>query len=320
MKKILKYAVIVSCCITTLGAAAQKNGRDFTDIDAAAKKVGRLDSMTMGTITNLLTRNLEDKTDKARAIFTWITNNIAFDFKNARNGVTEKNASADVLLFRKATGAGYANLFQDMCSSAGIRCLTVNGFIKYGTEQIGDTKTEINHTWNVVQLGQSPDAWYYVDACMGSGYTDEAFKSFTKAFNPDYFFADLTIFNWEHYPDNTAWYLGPHVKGKNDFFDMPVVKPAAYSLGLKKITPDNGRLKIKVNKPVNFSYQVSLDAEVSKVAIVMGEGKKKKTKDIDFVLNGRTLSFNYKFEEEDNFPLTILVNGKEFMQYNAEIE
>ena len=130
----------------------------------------------------------------------------------------------------------------------------------------------------------------------------------------------MTIFNWEHYPDNTAWYLGPHTKGKKDFFDMPVVKPAAYELGLKKLSPDNGKVKIKVNKPLYFSYQVSLDAEISKVALIMGEGKKKKTKDVDFTLMGRTLSFSYKFDEEDNFPVTVLVNGKVFMEYAVEVE
>ena len=38
----------------------------------------------------------------------------------------------------------------------------------------------------MVQLGQSPDAWYYVDACRGSGYTDADFKTFTF-FNDEYF-------------------------------------------------------------------------------------------------------------------------------------
>lgn len=320
MNMILKPTISFIFSLVILNTTAQKIGRDFKEIDEAVKKMGALDSMNMGTISNLLTKKLDNKTDKARAIFTWIATNISYDIKNARKGVTDKNSSTDALLYRKATGTGYANLFQDMCSAAGIRCLTVNGFVKYGVDQIGDLKTEINHTWNVIQLGQSPEAWYYVDACRGSGYTDQEFKNFTKAFNPDYFFADLTIFNWEHYPDNTAWYLGPKPKNKKDFFDLPVLKPIAYELGLKRFSPDNGIIKVKVNKPVYFSYQIRPDADISKVTLAYGEGKKKKTKEMDFVITGKNLSFSYKFEEEDSFPVTILINGKELMEYDFEIE
>jgi len=315
-KKLLSLALI---CIT-LHAAAQKSGRDFTEIDAYVKKLGTLDSMNMGTISNLLTKNYENKTDKARAIFDWIAYNIVYDIKTARNGGSEKNSSTEVLLYRKATGSGYANLFQDMCSSAGIRCLTADGFIKFGIDQIGDDKTEINHTWDVVQLGQSPEAWYYVDACMGSGYTDAEFKTYTKSFNPDYFFADLTIFNWQHFPDNIAWYLGPRLKNKKDFFSMPIIKSAAYELGLKKLNPVEGSVKAKVGKALPFSYQISLEAEITKVQLAIGEGKKQKIKEVEFSLSGRILGFTYKFEEEGEFQVKVIVNGKELVEYKINVE
>ncbi|MBP6024110.1 transglutaminase domain-containing protein [Ferruginibacter sp.] len=317
LKKILPFALI---CIT-LPAIAQKAGRDFKAIDEFVKKLGTLDSMNMGTISNLLTKNYEDKTDKARAIFDWIAYNISYDYKVARSGGTEKNSSTEVLLYRKGTSAGYANLFQDMCSSAGIRCLTVDGFVKNNIEQINDKKIEINHTWAVVQLGLSPEAWYYVDACWGSGYTDADFKSFTKAFNPDYFFADLTLFNWQHYPDNIAWYLGPgRLKNKADFLNLPIIKSAAYEFGLKKFTPNDGAVKAKTGKPLYFSYQLNTNADISKVALVISDGKSKKTKDMDFVFSNNILSFSYKFEDEDSFPVTVLVNGKELMTYAVEVE
>ena len=61
IKKILPFALL---CIT-IPAFAQKVGRDFKAIDEYVKKLGTLDSMNMGTISNLLTKNYEDKTDKA---------------------------------------------------------------------------------------------------------------------------------------------------------------------------------------------------------------------------------------------------------------
>jgi len=320
MKNILKITLVILFFGTAFKATAQKAGRDFKAIDEFIKKLGTLDSMTMGTISELVTKNYDDKTDKVRAIYDWIAYNIVYDFKTARNGGSEKNSSTEVLQYRKATGAGYANLFQDMCSSAGIRCLTANGYIKFGIDQIKESRPDMNHSWAVVQLGQSPDKWYYCDPCLGSGYTDADFKSFTKAFNPDYFFADLTIFNLQHYPDNTAWQLGPGPKSKKDFLELPVVKSAAYEFGLKKLNPVDGAVKVKVNKPLAFSYQLNAGALITKVALQIGEGKKKILREVPFSFNGGILGFTYKFEEEDSFPVSVFVNGKELIQYAVDVE
>ena len=309
--------LLLAC--STVVAFAQKDGRDFKEVDEYTKKLGRLDSANMGKIANLLTQKFDDKTDKCRAIFTWIATNIAFDLKNARSGNTDKNSSTEVLINRKASGAGYANLYQDMCSVAGIRCLTVDGFVKLNSEQIGDAKTEINHTWNVVQLGQSPEAWYYVDVCRGSGYTDADYRTFTPVYNDEYFFANLAIFNWEHCPDNIAWYLGPRPKGKKDFFDMPAIKPAAYEMRLKNFTPNDGAVKAKVGKPFFFSFKLSYDLDITKVALVFGEEKKKKVKPMEFTFNNGLLSFSYKPVDEDSYPVTVVVNDKELMLYRMEV-
>jgi hypothetical protein len=206
-----------------------------------------------------------------------------------------------------------------MCSSAGVRCLTINGFVKTSTEQINDAKTEINHTWAIVQLGQSPEAWYFVDPCWASGYTDAEFKTFTPSFNADYFFADLTLFNLQHFPDNMAWRIGPGTKSKKDFFALPIIKSAAYEFGLKKFAPYAGSVKVRTTSFLPFNFQLSSSAVISKVAIVITNGKKKLIKDVPFTFNNGALSFNYKFKEEDSFPVTVLVNGKEFADYFVEV-
>jgi hypothetical protein len=316
IQKVVCTILVAAICTT---GYAQKAGRDFKEVDEYVKKLGKLDTMNMGTIATLLTKKFEDKTDQARAIFVWIANNISFDFKNARSGNTDKNTSTLVLQNRKGLGAGYANLYQDMCSVAGIRCLTVDGYVKFTSEQIADAKTEINHTWNVIQLGLSPDAWYYVDACRGAGYSDADFKSFTPAFNDEYFFATLRIFNWEHCPDNEAWYLGPRPKGKKDFFDLPVIKSAAYEMGLKSFTPKDGDLKAKVGKPFFFSIQLNSDLDVTKAALVFGEDKKKKIKPMEFTFNNGILSFSYKPTEEDTYPVTVTVNDKELLVFRMDV-
>lgn len=320
MKNLIKKICPVLFVLSGLNLSAQTNGRDFTAVDKYVKSLGALDSMSMGTINNVVSKKFSDKIDKARAIYYWIANNITYDVKAARANNTSKNSPTDVLLYRKAIGLGFASLFQDMCSSANIRCLTVDGFVKNNVDEIGEKGNDINHSWAVVQLGESPETWYYVDPALGSGYADAEMKTFTPAFTDAYFFTDKETFNMQHYPDNTAWKLGPGPKNKKDFYDLPVIKSAAIELGLKKILPNDGNLKVKVNKPVRFSFTLSnADAEITKVEVGIGERKKYKTKQIEFSFNQGLLSFSYTFEEEDSYPLSIIVNGKQFALYQVDI-
>jgi Transglutaminase-like superfamily len=320
MKSLLKKIFPALFTFLVYNVSAQTNGRDFKAIDAYVKSLGPLDSMSMGTINNVVSNKFTDKIDKARAIYYWVAHNISYDVKSTRNNSKLKNTPADVLLTRKATGIGFANLFQDMCSSADIRCLTVDGFVKYNTQEIGEKDQEINHSWAVVQLGQSPEDWYYVDPAFGSGYLNADMKEFTKAYTDAYFFTEKETFNLQHFPDNSAWKLGTAPKSKGDFFDMPVVKVAAIEFGIKKLSPNDGKIKAKVNKAVKFSFTLKSTEEITKVELGMGEKKKYKVEEIQYSNSASVLSFTYKFQDANSYPVTIFVNGKEFVLYYAEIE
>lgn len=316
MKKYIFFILVV----LSLNAVAQTGGRDFKAIDDYIKGLGPMEGMSTATIDNVVINHFEDKTDKLRAIYAWIAMNITYDVKAARTSNMQKNKPADVLASRKAVGIGFASLFQDMCSSANIRCLTVDGFVKYNTSQIGEKGTEINHSWAVVQLGQSPDTWYYVDPGFGSGYLDADMKTFTKSYSDAYFFTDKASFNLQHFPNNEAWKLGPGPRGKGEFYSLPLIRTTAMEYGIKKLTPDDGTLKTKLNKPVYFTYILGNDrAPITSVSLGMGEKKRYKLKEVDFVYSGGTLSFSYKFDEENSFPVMILVNGKEFVGYTVEV-
>lgn len=310
--------LLLTCCSGNL--FAQTGSRDFKAIDDYVKGLGSLDSMSMGTINNVVSKKFEDKIDRARAIYDWIALNISYDIKAARNSSAMKNSPSDVLLSRKAVGIGFTSLFQDMCSSADIRCLTVDGFVKNNTEQIDEKGSEINHSWAVVQLGQSPDTWYYVDPAWGSGYADAEMKVFTRSFTDAYFFTDKEIFNLQHYPDNEAWKLGSAPKNKKDFFSLPVIKVAAPEFGMRKYIPNDGNIKAKVSKAVNFNYILNGKQEITKVELAMGERKKYKVKEIKFSYSSGALSFNYKFEEDGTYPVTVIINGRELISYYIEID
>jgi len=304
-----------------VNTSAQTQGRDFTKIDAYVKSLGTLENMSMGTINKVISNPFTEKIDKVRAIYYWIANNIVYDVKLMRTSGNEKrNTVADVLKTRKANGIGFASLFQDMCSSADIRCLTVDGYVKYNSQQIGEKDLEINHTWAVVQLGQSPEDWYYVDPAFGSGYMHVDMKAFTRSYSDAYFFTEKETFNLQHYPDNEAWKLGRAARNKTDFFNMPVVKTAAIEMEIKKCIPNEGKIKAKVDKAVKFIFTVKNAADVTSVSAGIGEKRKYKVEEIPFSNSGSALSFTYTFKDTDLFPFTIFVNGKEFVQYEVEVD
>ncbi len=319
----MKYMYVLLAAVLlqlpAITTSAQQTKTDFKVVDDFINSVGPLDTLNTGTISFILTKNFPDSKDKVRAIFNWITKHITLDIKAARNSDNEKISTDLVLKTRKANAAGYAALFQDMCSVVKIRCLTVDGYAKYNTEQIGEKPDELNHTWAVVQLGQSPDTWFYVDPTWGSGYLNDKLTVFTKAYNDNYFFANRVLFNLQHFPDNGAWQLGPGPKSSGAFFSLPMVWGAAYDYGLGKFSPAEGLLKAKPGKGVSFTLKINTAKPIDIVALEIGEGKKKKTKTVDYRISGGNLVFTHKFEDEDEYPVTVLINNQPVLGYLAEI-
>ena len=291
---------------------------DYSIVDNYVKSLGSLDTLNMGTISYTVTKKFADPKEKVRAIFDWIAYNINYDLKAGKNNDNEKTSTELVLKTRKATAVGFAGLFQDMCSVVKIRCLTVDGYAKFTTEQIIEKPDGLNHTWAVVQLGQSPDSWYYVDPTWASGYTDDKMTKFTKAFNADYFFADKSIFNYQHFPDNGAWLIGEGTRSSSTFFSLPLVKSAAYEYKLGKFLPANGFIKTKLSKAVAFNIKLNTNIPIEIVSLEMGENKKKKTKTVDFTFSDGNVSFSHKFDMEDTYPVTVLVNNKPVLGYLVE--
>ena len=318
MEKLTKKIIFLLLLFISVRTVAQNKHTDYTMVDEYVKSLGTLDTLNMGTISDLVTKNFPEQKDKARAIFDWIAYNISFDCKAARKTGNEITNTENVIKLRKTTSSGYAALYQDMCSVAKVRCLTVEGYVKNNVEQIGEKPDGFNHTWVVVQLGKSAESWYYVDPAMGSGYTDDKVTVFTKAFNDAYFFADKTIFNLQHYPNNTVWQLGPGPKSMNSFLALPLVKSAAYDLSTTIIIPAEGHIKTKLKNPVQFSLKASTNAAVDMVSLAIGTDKKKQIKPMDFHFTGGIIRFNYTFTEENTYPITILVNNKPLLSYIVE--
>ncbi|MEP6711550.1 MAG: transglutaminase domain-containing protein [Ferruginibacter sp.] len=317
MKKNLPLLFLVFTALS-FSSNGQSTSAENNVVDEYVKTLGPLDNLNVATIADTISRKFDDKKDKVRAIFYWLTNNISWDLKAMKANDPKNNDPVKVIQYRKATPLGYSLLLQEMCSLANIRCLSVDGYIKNFPEDINNKPDEINHSWNVVQLGQSPEQWFYIDAAKASGYADKKMSIFTKHFTSEYFFADRTLFNLDHYPNNGAWQLGGGPKNIKEFFALPVISDAAYEYGLKKLQPATGYLKSKTDKAVIFSYTYN-GKGLSSVVLVIGDEKKgAKSEPMNFSATGSILTFSYQFKKEDEYPVKVMIDGKEFVSYYIE--
>ncbi len=302
-------------CSTSIQAQSK-----YSAVDAFVKQAGILDSQNMATVARTIAKPFDDPEMKARAIYTWIATNIQMDAKAMRNGDERKSLPEEVMKNRKATAQGFATLFQEMSSLNNIRCLIINGYSRNNIEDLNNPADEINHSWNVVQLGQSPQQWFYVDVCKASGFLDERKNVFTPSFTSQYFFAERPIFNLDHYPDNGAWQLGPGPKSIREFYSLAVIHPAAYVYQVQKLSPAQGLIKTKTKAKVNFSFPVTTNSGIEKINLLMGTGKRQqKSEPMNFDYSKGAISFSYQFKNEDSFPVKILINDHPVAEYMVEV-
>ena len=316
----MQKSVLLLLIFISLIGSAQISQKKFEVVDLYVFQLGNLSKNNVAEITDTLTHNFESKELKSRAIYSWICNNIALDPKATRNNDPKNSDPEVVIQIRKASPIGFSKLFQEMASQAGIRCLIVDGYHKSKTDNISNKEDETNFSWNVVQLGTSPNEWYYVDAASGCGYLDLKQTFFTPSFNPEYFFPDKYVFNLDHFAKNTSWLLGDGPKSLKDFYALPLMKKGSYEFILSKASPSLGLIKAKLNTPFKFNLKFNNHKLVNEISVVLGEGAKQtKPERINFEVKDDEIYFYYKFKKEDTTPFTIIVDGKEILTYLSEI-
>ncbi len=293
----------------------------YQRVDDYVRSLGSMSSSNMAIITDSITLPFSSKAEKARAIFVWIATQIEIDPKTTRNPDNKLNNAETVFRLRKGNPTGFSLLFQEMCSLASIRCISVDGYVKYSTDDINEPLDEPNHAWNVIQLSTSPTEWYYIDACSASGTLDKRVTLFTRQFNDVYFFADRTAFNLHHYPSNKAWQLGDGPGTLKEFYQLPCILPGAYRYRLSRPIQPGGYFISSTEKKATFSLAAYNSSNIGTVEIITGEGAKaSKPIRMNYIIEGNRIEWQYTFAKSDSYPVTILFDGSEVVRFMAEIE
>lgn len=153
---------------------------------------------------------------KIRAIFDWITENVAYDIDSYRSHIGVKYVSNEdisqsgnwVFKVRKGVCSGYANLFYELGKAMGVQVEVVEGLARTNSFFDSEAKKLEAHAWNAVKINKR---WYLIDATWATGGIEES-GVFRFQKNEKYYLMPPQKFLREHYPQDPVWQLS----------DMPI--------------------------------------------------------------------------------------------------
>lgn len=256
---ILRILMFYLLLFSGIQSANGNNEPDFQHVDRFARQLKK--SSTLDQTARQLTVQFETEVEKVRAIFVWITHNIAYDLhkvkdqqrRNNRTVITA-NSQAELDAYLKkmprkmaenafSTGKGvcedYSNLFLFMCQSIGIEASYITGYGRSSTDKLNKYPDRSNHVWNGVKID---DSWYLLDATWSAGQVDMRAGEFTREFTDGFFLADPVKFILTHFPDDPKWQLVGSPLNVDEFVKLPMGYPALHEEEIMDYFPKKGVL------------------------------------------------------------------------------
>ncbi|XP_062355277.1 kyphoscoliosis peptidase [Cinclus cinclus] len=233
----------------------------FKKLDDYALKVNVKNSVE--ELVKALLKQARTDLEKVRAIWMWICHHIEYDVVGYHNKSQLSSKPRDVFQMGKSICEGYAELFEHMCSLAGIQCKKLSGHAKGHGYKTGQTFTgDSDHAWNAVYL---EGRWHLLDSTWGSGSVDDSFTKFTYRYNEFYFLTHPALFINNHFPDNSNWQLLKPTLTLKEFENNMLHSSNFYMLGLLATHPEtpiiqtvNGKASISVDCRSNMLFTFKL--------------------------------------------------------------
>lgn len=222
-------------------------------------------------LAQMITAGHTNELDKVRAIFHWITDNIAYntiifqkrtryqpkvkttgeqdDTSMVLKPLNERVAEG-VLKRRVAVCDGYSRLFKTLCDYAGIKSVIIYGYARNFSNRVG-TRFFSNHTWNAVSINGK---WELLDATWASGYINFN-DDFVKSYNDKYFLAPPQQFIEDHYPELIEWALLSKPPTLGEFRYSPFKYQSFFKKRILSISPTTGTIEAKIGDTINIEIE-----------------------------------------------------------------
>lgn len=207
MKLSLVFILLLAC---SFGLPAQ-NTKNYIDDTVDSYDTHHL--YDPNEITYVITADFKTDSEKVRAIFYWITQNIAYDCNEFHTGIIlprnddfEDALLTKTLRTRKGICCQYAQLFAYMCNLCNIKAEVITGYTSdhlIWLHKLMGSGAE-NHAWNAVCIN---NRWYLLDVTFASGYCNGRVTHFTRCLDNMYYLTSPTVFIMDHHPVDIEWEL-----------------------------------------------------------------------------------------------------------------
>ena len=296
---------------------------------------------------------------KARAIFKWIANNIAYDFKLENSGreitipdcegeydcatimrVWENNYIKKILNNRKAMCDGYTKLFKKLCDINHIQNEIVPGYFRTRPYQIGN-KISANHSWNAIFIDT---AWLFCDVTCASGFCTENEETgklvkYTRDFQEYYWLPGPLSLARNHFPKDDYWQKQLNLT-TGDFFNKPHYYSTDILQNISNELPATGMLQIPKGDSIHFSFDykkdirfiqinsnnfrnpslwITIPVSKKKTRVVRDTWAEKKQVYIPFKKQGHHYQFDYVIKDNSLYYLELVLDYKKAIRYKITV-
>ncbi|HLV82120.1 MAG TPA: transglutaminase domain-containing protein, partial [Chthonomonadaceae bacterium] len=196
--------------------AVTRQDEYYIQIDRYALAAPKSAERSVASLAAYLTQPARDDREKARAIFRWITANIAYDDVAAWTGRRPASDPGSMLRERATVCTGYAGLFASLARAAGLEAVVIPGYARGDGYVVGSAypisripnrsgaRVRANHAWNAIKIA---GRWQLVDCTWGAGGAFAGTGLFTRRFEPFFFLTPPDQFLYTHLPTDPKWQL-----------------------------------------------------------------------------------------------------------------
>lgn len=244
---------------------AQASGAEierWQEADAHALNAPRRAERGVDRLADYFLQAAETDEEKARMIYRWMTDRIAYDTDAFFMGSISNTEAMEVLRFRKAVCSGYAVLFQELAEAMDLEVRIITGHSKgYGFDPRKVSTLADNHAWIAARINGN---WELIDPTWGAGHIPADSRDFVKQFSGFYFMADPKKIIYTHFPSDPQWQLLDEPVDSDTYLNMPQITTLFYQIGMD--LRDNNELFLEANGDISLEF--GLPEEVSVTAVL----------------------------------------------------
>lgn len=222
------------------------------DVDRIALQTPVTYTKSTQQLADYFVSKFHDQTQRARAIFIWVTENVDYDLNkmfDIQNGVyynsytVQSDDAQNTLKIKRGVCWDYACLFSDIANKAGL-----NSFVILGIAGNHSFTDYIGHAWCATEIDSK---WYLMDPTWGAGYsvtynTLKNRQQFKRRINNFFFMAPPEELITTHMPYDPMW----------EFLNYPITRDEGY----------DGNFAVNKNKPY-FNYTDTLNKYIDQSPI-----------------------------------------------------